>query len=67
MMLEATNLGLDNIWIRYFNTKALRDKFNIPDNLVPVALLDCGYRGNDWIQNPNHSIRKDLKDIVTYL
>ena len=34
MMLEATNLGVDNIWIKYYDEKVLIKEFNLPDNFV---------------------------------
>ena len=66
MMLEATSLGVDTIWIRMFNSQVLRDEFNIPDNLFPVALLNIGYRERDYESSSLHYMRKELKDIVEY-
>ena len=66
MMLEATNLGVDNIWVRYFDTEILRKEFIIPDNLVPVALLNLGYKTEDYEGNPMHNVRKNIEDIVEY-
>ena len=33
MMLEATNVGIDNIWIELFDENVLREEFEIPNNL----------------------------------
>lgn len=66
MMLEATNLGVDNIWVRYFNTETLREEFSIPDNIVPVCLLNLGYRSDDYKQNPLHIKRKNIDDLIEY-
>ncbi len=67
MMLEATNLGLDSTWIRYFDMDALKQTFAIPENITPVCLLNIGYRDADCPPNPNHNVRKELEDIVEYI
>ena len=66
MMLEATNVGIDNIWIELFDGEVLRREFSIPDNLVPVCLLPIGYKSKLCPPSPFHSIRKKLNDIVEY-
>ena len=66
MMLEATNLGVDNIWIESFNEDILREEFNIPSEYIPVCLLPLGYRATDCPINPLHDKRKDIHDIVEY-
>ena len=66
MMLEATNLGIDNIWIELFDGDILREEFNIPDNLVPVCLLPIGYKSEECPPSPFHNIRKDINEIVEY-
>jgi hypothetical protein len=66
MMLEATNVGVDNIWIEMFKSDVLREEFDIPDNLVPVSLLPLGYKAKLCPPSPLHSIRKKLKDLVEY-
>ena len=66
MMLEATNIGVDNIWVEAFDENILRDEFNIPNELVPVCLLPLGYKAEDCPLNPLHNIRKDINDIVEY-
>lgn len=66
MMLEAINIGVDNIWIESFDEKKLKEEFNIPDELTPVCLLPLGYRTEDCPINPLHNKRKDIEDIVEY-
>lgn len=67
MMLEATNLGIDNIWVEAFDGDILRKDFNIPNELVPVLLLPLGYKSEDCPDNPLHSVRKNLEEIVEYI
>jgi nitroreductase len=66
MMLEATNIGVDNIWIESFDENILRDEFNIPSEYIPVCLLPLGYKAVDCPINPLHERRKNIEDIVEY-
>ena len=66
MMLEATNLGIDNIWIEMFNNDILKEEFDIPDNLEPVCLLPIGYKSKLCPPSPFHKIRKSLDKLVIY-
>ena len=66
MMLEATNLNVDNIWIEYFDENILREKFNIPEEYTPVCLLSLGYKAEDCPINPLHDKRKSIEDLVEY-
>ena len=67
MMLEATNLGIDNIWVEMFDEKVLCSEFNLASNLVPVVVLPLGYKTDDCPASPNHNKRKDLDEIVEYI
>ena len=66
MMLEATNIGVDNIWIESFDENILRKEFNIPIGYAPVCLLPLGYKAADCPINPLHETRKNIEDIVEY-
>lgn len=66
MMLEATNLGIDNIWIELFDKEKLSKEFNLGDN-IPVCLIPIGYRSDDCSLNPLHNVRKDLSETVRYV
>ena len=66
MMLEATNLGVDNIWIESFNENILREEFNIFNEYIPVCLLLLGYKAEDCPKNPLHNKRKKIEDLVIY-
>lgn len=64
MMLEATNLGVDNIWIKHFDENIVRKEFDLPASVFPVCLLPLGYRATDYAGNPLHTVRKDLSEYV---
>lgn len=67
MMLEATDLGLDTVWICYFKPDIIKKEFNIPDNFEVINILAIGY-GNGIPENPERHIntRKSLHEIVSY-
>ncbi len=67
MMLEATNIGIDNIWIELFDEKIIRECFNIPKDYIPVCLLPLGYKTDDCPINPLHDKRKKMEEIVEYI
>lgn len=67
LILEATNIGVDNIWVEMFNKDILVNEFNIPENLVPVCLIPIGYRSDSCIPGPMHNIRKSLDELVEYI
>ncbi len=66
MMLEATNLGVNNIWIKYYNEQILMDEFQIDNKYKVVCLLPLGYKSKLCPPSPFHRIRKKLKDLVEY-
>ncbi len=66
LMLEATNLGVQNIWVEMFDENVVREQFNLPENLIPVCLLPMGYEEENTPVNPNHLNRKPLEEIVEY-
>ena len=67
MMLEATNIGLDNIWIEMFDKQKLKELFGMDDQVEPICLIPVGYKADDCQENPQHSIRKNLSDFVEYV
>ena len=66
IMLEATNLGVDNIWVESFDENILREEFEIPNKLTPVLLMPLGYKSEDCPMNPMHDKRKALEEIIEY-
>ncbi len=43
MMLEAHEQGVGSCWVMYFDPDAVKAQFELPDHLIPVALLVMGY------------------------
>ena len=66
MMLEATNIDINSVWVELFDKDVIREEFNIPENLIPVCLLPLGYKNDTCMPGPMHSIRKHIEEIVEY-
>lgn len=66
MMLEATNIGVDNIWIEMFNTEKTKELFGLEDNWIPIAMMPIGYRSKLCPPSIWHKKRKKIEDIVEY-
>ncbi len=67
MMLESTNVGVDNIWVLMFDKDQLKKEFNLSDSLEPVCLIPLGFKALDYLGNPQHSIRKSINELVEYI
>ena len=66
MMLEAQNLGVGCTWVMHFNPEAMREEFNIPSCLEPVALLVMGYPADDAAPLDMHFKSKEKQEFVFY-
>ena len=67
MMLQAQELGLGTTWVGHFNPDIIIKSFDLPDYLVPVALLPIGYPASDSVPHPNfHATRNDIEDIAFF-
>lgn len=66
MMLEATNIGVDNIWVESFDENILREEFDIPNEYTPFLVMPLGYKAEDCPMNPLHDRRKALEEIIEY-
>lgn len=67
MLLEATNLGLGSVWVRYFDVPNMIKKFNLPENVIPVCLIPIGYAADGYKESPLHNQRKELSETVKYI
>lgn len=66
MMLEAANLGLGSTWVGSFDYDKARELFELPDFLVPVAILPLGYPAPDAQPSPMHGQRLAAGETVFY-
>ncbi len=67
MMLAAHEIGVGSTWVMYFDPEAMRAEFELPENLIPAALLVMGYPAADAEVNPLHHQIKPIEDTVSYL
>ena len=66
MMLQATDIGMGSTFVGHFDAPILKEDFNIPDYLTPVALLPIGYPSELSKPHPLHAKRKPLCETVFY-
>ncbi len=64
MMLEAQSLGLGTTWVGSFDPEKLVEVFEVPENLVPVAILPIGYPSEEAKPSKLHFERNDISDFV---
>lgn len=64
MMLETANLGLGTTWVGHFEPAAVVREFELPENIIPVAILPIGYPSESAEPNPRHFERLDLNNTV---
>lgn len=66
MMLACQNEGVGTCWVMHFDPLAMRENFNIPDNLEPVALLVMGYPADDSKPLDLHNQFRPISEVVFY-
>lgn len=66
IMMAAQSLGLGSTWVMHFDPFKMREAFNIPENIVPVALLPMGYPAEDAQPLALHSTFRALDEVVSY-
>lgn len=66
LMLAAQNEGVGSCWVMHFNPSAMREKFNISENIEPTALLVMGYPAPDAEPLELHYKFRDINETVFY-
>ncbi len=67
MMLQATELGLDSVWICYFKPDVIGREFGLPDNLEPINILAVGYSDEEAADPERHAqTRIPVEELVFY-
>lgn len=65
LLLMATALGLGSCWVGGFtDTPAINRLFNLPENMVPVAIVSVGYPAGEI---PPPRPRRSLEEVATWL
>ena len=66
MMLAAHDLGVGSCWVMHFDPFAMREKFGIPENIEPIALLVMGYPAEDSVPRDLHEQTRPIEEVVFY-
>lgn len=67
MMMQAAELGVGSLWVRGYCTKNVIEEFDLPENIVPVCMLDLGYPVEGYQPSPMHFSRLPLDATVKEL
>ncbi len=62
--LAATTMGLGTCWVCNFNAEVIRQAFNVPDNLEPIAIIPIGYPA-EGCPRPE-KVRKTSEEIIKW-
>lgn len=60
LILKATELGLGTCWVCNFNAEIIRNQFQLPERIEPIAIIPLGYT---TAKAPEKS-RKSLSEMV---
>lgn len=66
MMLACQQEGVGCCWVMHFNPSAMRETFNIPENIEPAALLVMGYASPDAEPLELHFKSRPVQEVVFY-
>ena len=66
MMLAAQQEGIGTCWVMHFNPTAMKEAFNIPEGIEPVALLVMGYPADDSKPIEMHYKSRPIDEVVFY-
>lgn len=66
LMLAAQNEGVGTCWVMHFDPAAMREVFNIPDNVEAIALLVMGYPSDDAKPLDMHFRSRPINETVFY-
>lgn len=66
LMLSAKDNGVGSCWVMHFDPSAIRIAFNIPENVVPTALLVMGYPSSSAKPLNLHYETRPIDEVVFY-
>ena len=64
MMLAAEDEGLGTCWVRGYDINVAKKEFNLPDNLIPEAMMPIGYPADDCVPGRMHAERLPIDKTV---
>ena len=66
IMLAAFDIGVGSCWVMHFDPQAMREAFNIPTGVEPLALLVMGYPADDAKPLYMHYETRPMDEVVFY-
>lgn len=66
MMMEAQELGLGSTWVGHFDPSLVIKEFDLPENIIPVAILFLGYPHEDAVPNKLHNIKLPKDEVIFF-
>lgn len=60
MLLTATSLGIDSLWIGSFSDKKIVELFRLPSNWMPLSVICLGHRVKAPFNPPKRDIRERI-------
>ena len=66
IMFQVADMGLGTTWIAHFDPAKVCDAYNLPDNIIPVAIFPIGYPHPDCVPAPGHTKRCDVSELIIY-
>ena len=66
IILAAHDLGIGACWVMHFDPFKMREEFNIPQNIEPLALIVMGIPDDDAKPLNLHYETRPIEDIVFY-
>lgn len=66
MMLYAASVGVGSTWVMHFDPSKMRETFNIPEDIEPLALLVMGYPAENAEPLSLHSEYRPIDEVVVY-
>ena len=66
MMLAAADIGVGTTWVMHFDPNAMIQTFEIPENIIPVALLVMGYLSDNAKPLGLHFESRPVSETVIY-
>ena len=66
IMFTVADIGLGTTWIAHFDPAKVRKAYNLPDNIIPVAIFPIGYPHPDCVPAPGHTKRFDVSEFTIY-
>ena len=66
MMLQAQNFGIGSCWVMRFEPSVVKNTFNFPDFVEPLAIFVLGLPDKDAFPSEKHKKFRPTSDIIFY-